>query len=653
MYSRVVAFTGSNVVPGWTSLAGSLLAAVALVGCTAEGGMGGDGAPPRSAPDALGSTDAGRVSTLDATATDTGQDRAAEVSVASPARGDRGGPCYANHTCNVGLRCAAAGTCVAGTVTPRQEGPSLDAAGTDGTAIPGPGGIDCLDVSPVLDIPWVSQKIPGLSWAKNMCCGPAVATMVKGYVDGATSLGQANLQATVDWMAGHLTGWSPNDYNCSGTPDSKLVATLTGYAEVDAQPMTLDWCTLVSYLDDSHIVIFHASSQGANSGMTFQNTGVSHWLILTAVDGQYAYVNDPGRTAASQGDHRKFTIDSVRASFESFGQLAVIVTLPSPVCPSPPQASVASPAPHAALCPPFHVTGQASAAAGIARITVTVDTDPTCKFSVSPVGAPTTSAFDIVVDALHGCALPAGEHSLAVWVQDTDGCGDKVATVPIVVSADCGCDSAPGSQCVGDQRWAVDACGTKQALLQTCPCGCAAGECEPCAECGDGACTGGETACGCVEDCCAAGATTTPGLGQWTAAGPSDATDCSCTEASPTCWSIYTARATSLKGNQATLEVQKNGGGGPSVSVHYWVVTQSDLHPSCTLNNVYAVRKEGTWPAGTALTVASPVWPDTAAFEAAPCGETKYLHVISGGADDPLAKRWFQYQAIRFTKTCD
>lgn len=143
-----------------------------------------------------------------------------------------------------------------------------------------------------------------------MCCGPATLAMVEAAVDGG-SASEADLRAMIDWMASQLPSWSKNGYQCSGTDSDEMLQVLRNRLGLEAQTITTDWCSLVSYLDGNHIVIFHGDSQGSNSSQTFL-PGSSHWLVLERVDGNTTYVNDPGRSAASQGNSRAFTTASVR-----------------------------------------------------------------------------------------------------------------------------------------------------------------------------------------------------------------------------------------------------------------------------------------------------------------------------------------------------
>jgi hypothetical protein len=207
--------------------------------------------------------------------------------------------------------------------------------GNPGTNVtPGGGGGDsaCSGVvSPLEAIPWVSQKLSTLTWTGNMCCGPATMTMAKAFLSGTTSVGESDLKATIDWMGANVSGWRPTSYRCdpSGTDTDQMVKVATDYLGVKGNAQTLTWCGLVAAVGPNSVVIFLGDAQGSNTSSTFVASTHSHWLILDGVDATGAYVNDPGRTGSSQGDHRKFTIASVKQRFEARGGLAVVVSRPT------------------------------------------------------------------------------------------------------------------------------------------------------------------------------------------------------------------------------------------------------------------------------------------------------------------------------------
>jgi hypothetical protein len=142
-----------------------------------------------------------------------------------------------------------------------------------------------------------------------------------------------------------------------------------------------------------------------------------------------------------------------------------------------------------------------------------------------------------------------------------------------------------------------------------------------------------------------------PGIGQWSSAvGPND--DCVCSPSAPSCHALYKARTAAIDGHMARIEAEKLQGGGPSADVPYWIASPASAMPSCVNLASSPVLQSGMWKLGARLSVEVPIWPTAEALELAPCGETRFAHVISAGSDDTTAKRWFQGHALRFTKVC-
>lgn len=141
------------------------------------------------------------------------------------------------------------------------------------------------------------------------------------------------------------------------------------------------------------------------------------------------------------------------------------------------------------------------------------------------------------------------------------------------------------------------------------------------------------------------------GLGSWTPVFIPD-TDCSCDAGNPDCRTLYQGRVTSIVGNTAQMQFRKMDGTNPSVNVSYWVVV-GDIDPTCLDLHAYVERTSGIWPSATnTLTVNVSIWPSQAQFDADPCGMTKDLFVITGGAGFPATRLWYQEQAVHFTKVC-
>lgn len=526
------------------------------------------------------------------------------------------------------------------------EGPTTGgaASGANDKHLGGAASDICPTTTAPMNVPWLSQKMANKSWGGNVCCGPAVASMVKAFRDGDSAPGDSDLAATVDYMDAKVSGWSAKNYSCTVTSNDQLVETLTNFVGVEATAVSVGWCGLVSYLDGQHIVIFIASSQGGNSGNVFNDDGEFHYLILDHVDGKFAYVNDPGRSYASQGEQRKFTLDSVRASYEKRGSSAVVVSLTGP-CPNKPSGAISAPPNGSKVCNKFTVKGNVQDLDGLVRVTATIDTDENCKFSKEIAGNPSGStAVEIEVLPDGACQLATGEHALALWTQDA--CGQKAIAakqsfyyecVDACASKTCApcqtCSSATGvAACIPDASQDGQACALGKV--------CNGGTC-------DSACVGGQ----CGTNCATCAFTTSPPIGGWTPDFTSNS-NCNCSASNPSCHSLYVAKINSLNGNTASLTFAKTGGDGPSSPLHYWIVVADVATPSCQDLGTYVVRKEGTWSAGQPLTTSVNVWPDESSCKQDSPGVYKKMFIITDQQGLSDQKIWFQKTPLVFTRAC-
>lgn len=168
---------------------------------------------------------------------------------------------------------------------------------------------------------------------------------------------------------------------------------------------------------------------------------------------------------------------------------------------------------------------------------------------------------------------------------------------------------------------------------------------------------GGELGCAnCsfdLDGCWQASIETNPTISTWTPDFPPQA-NCECTVDKIDCRTLYVGRAVGVAGNSASMEFQKTDGSNPSVDVKYWVVV-GDSQIDCNDIIKYQERKSGTWSSSDqTLSVSGiDVWPSTTAFADAPCDESKYLFVITGGGGGfENVRTWLQQKPVRFTKVC-
>ncbi len=324
-----------------------------------------------------------------------------------------------------------------------EDGPTEDSAFANGNieTVAGGGGECSNYISETIDVPWISQKLSSLSWDHNMCCGPTSITMIKGYMDGNYNLQEDDLKETIDWMDQNISTFSKTNYTCDdGTDNTEVTKTIKDYLGLETKASYIEWCELVKKLDGNHIIIFNGDAQGSNNTKVFKS-GASHWLILERVDKEFAYINDPGRTPASQGNSRKYTIDSVRRSYERYHKLAIITNINPNTCnTSDPIGTITSPTNNQIISTNFDIIGTVTDDDKIKKVTATIGSDQNCKFSKQFNGTATSENFLIPIDINGNCKLKDGSNRIAIWVEDNCGTKekiDKILTINFQENIDC------------------------------------------------------------------------------------------------------------------------------------------------------------------------------------------------------------------------
>lgn len=187
------------------------------------------------------------------------------------------------------------------------------------------------------------------------------------------------------------------------------------------------------------------------------------------------------------------------------------------------------------------------------------------------------------------------------------------------------CTPNASRQCSGNAVYNYDSCGQRGSLVQQCGSG---------QSCSNGQCVSSATI--------TANYTTTLSPGG------------TCNTA--TSRAIYRGRASGISGNSATMVFEKCAGAGSNIDAgrRWWVVVGDSAFPSEGNVPHYVARREGTvGSTTTSLTISNvSIWPSAAAFNSAPCGDTRHIFLITDGGDAPMLRRWYQYRAVTFTKTC-
>jgi len=70
--------------------------------------------------------------------------------------------------------------------------------------------------------------------------------------------------------------------------------------------------------------------------------------------------------------------------------------------------------------------------------------------------------------------------------------------------------------------------------------------------------------------------------------------------------------------------------------------------------DIYAVRKTGTWPAGSSsISFTTTIWPNQTYYENATTNDQYEMFLVTSGSGTPSDRTYFQVTPFKFVKSCD
>ncbi|MBT4071996.1 MAG: hypothetical protein HOE80_04735, partial [Candidatus Magasanikbacteria bacterium] len=156
----------------------------------------------------------------------------------------------------------------------------------------------------MLDVPFLSQVPPGV-WAGNANCGQTSILMATTFFNPRV-IGQEDIKAVDDWIEKNLK-IDQRKYNGSPTDLSmlkKIVIQHFHFTEdrVVVSENNLELNDLKNNLEDNNIMVVEVYTNMRKFG----SADVVHYMVLTGIDDEFVYVNDPGKT---YGKDKKYTIE--------------------------------------------------------------------------------------------------------------------------------------------------------------------------------------------------------------------------------------------------------------------------------------------------------------------------------------------------------
>lgn len=163
--------------------------------------------------------------------------------------------------------------------------------------------------------PWLPQVPPG-DWTNTVNCGPASLLMAISSLTGSpASPGKQDIIDLITWMDENVDSYGGvgTNYNGSITTTEMLTSVANNHFSFEARRMvhgTLE--DLYDQLVAGRPVIVATYTQGTNNAPSdvMVSGGAGHFMLLVGMSGTHVFLHDPGRSAATNGKNRNYTIES-------------------------------------------------------------------------------------------------------------------------------------------------------------------------------------------------------------------------------------------------------------------------------------------------------------------------------------------------------
>ena len=154
----------------------------------------------------------------------------------------------------------------------------------------------------ILNVPWYSQKIDECS--SYTWCGAASALMVFDYYKQQTK----TTQEVKNKLKEYIDNYFKVGY-CSGALDFDQIRKLAQEYEQFTDVVTdkvKDYNILREAINNGFPVILNIHFTGVDGGLV--NGSTWHWIVLTGIDNENVWINDPGTVYENKGREKKYPI---------------------------------------------------------------------------------------------------------------------------------------------------------------------------------------------------------------------------------------------------------------------------------------------------------------------------------------------------------
>lgn len=179
-----------------------------------------------------------------------------------------------------------------------------------------------------LTCPWLPQVPPG-DWGTadpadphTLNCGPTSLIMASACMNDGGTPGSDDIVSLITWMDDNISSYGGVGVNNNGsaTTSDQIVSASEGYFGIDAVSFSAtSLSTLNDELASGQPVVVATYTQGSNNypSDVMVAGGAKHFMLLVGMTQTHVVLNDPGRSASSNGENREYTIDSFYPNWQN------------------------------------------------------------------------------------------------------------------------------------------------------------------------------------------------------------------------------------------------------------------------------------------------------------------------------------------------
>lgn len=171
-----------------------------------------------------------------------------------------------------------------------------------------------------LDLPFKSQLPPGTLWKDTRNCGQTSFLMISAYYNNDLVTEQ-DVKDLDDWIEVNL-GDDKRDYYGNYTSLEKLKMIAISYSGYQEDTTTVKKGTGISFLKDNLDNNIPVLIDVYTNMLKYGGDDARHFMVLTGIDDEYVYVNDPGKT---KGKNNKYTIEQFKKAWAINGNQALVI----------------------------------------------------------------------------------------------------------------------------------------------------------------------------------------------------------------------------------------------------------------------------------------------------------------------------------------